>query len=229
FWDRDRERLLNALEGILKFDHQREPRGTVVATELKFGLPGGEFPPLELELPSGRIVNFTGSIDRVETTNAGTLVVVDYKTGIIDSYRKLVPEDPLLGGSQLQLPLYAVAAATYLGHETDGVHATYWFTSDSQRWATRGYLVTQNILDTFNEAIDVIVDGLEGGLFPSKPTPSASKWNGLGKCVFCDPDELGTREIEEKWNAISLLDSFRPYMQLRGEHDVASDGNSDDE
>jgi len=26
-----------------------------------------------------------------------------------------------------------------------------------------------------------------------------------------------------------LLDSFRPYMQLRGEHDVASDGNSDDE
>lgn len=229
FWDRDRERLLNALEGILKFDHQREPRGTVVATELKFGLPGGEFPPLELELPSGRIVNFTGSIDRVETTNAGTLVVVDYKTGKIDSYRKLVPEDPLLGGSQLQLPLYAVAAATYLGHETDGVHATYWFTSDSQRWATRGYLVTQNILDTFNEAIDVIVDGLEGGLFPSKPTPSASKWNGLGKCVFCDPDELGTREIEEKWNAISLLDSFRPYMQLRGEHDVASDGNSDDE
>ncbi|MDP7068023.1 MAG: PD-(D/E)XK nuclease family protein, partial [Acidimicrobiales bacterium] len=229
FWDRDREQLLNALVGILRFDHQREPRGTVVATELKFGLPGGEFPPLERVLPSGRVVNFRGSIDRVETTSAGNLVVVDYKTGKIDSYRKLSPEDPLLGGSQLQLPLYALAAATYLGHETDGVHSSYWFTSDSQRWATRGYLATQNVLDTFDEAIDVIVDGLEGGLFPSIPTPSASKWSGLGKCVFCDPDQLGTREIEEKWNAVSLLDWLRPYMQLRGEYDVASGENSDNE
>ncbi len=229
FWSRDREQLLNDLVGILTFDHQREPRGTVVATELKFGLPDGDFPPLQRELPSGRTVSFRGSIDRVEKTDAGTLVVVDYKTGKIDSYKKLSPEDPMLGGSQLQLPLYAVVANSYLSQGADEVHASYWFTSDSQRWATRGYLISQDVLDAFDEAIDVIVDGIEGGLFPPKPTPSSSKWTGVGKCVFCDPDELGTREIEEKWKALSLLDSLDPYIQLRGEGAIASDEKGDDE
>ena len=194
FWNRDREHLLSDLVGILKYDHQREPRGTVVATELKFGLPDGDFPPLTRKLPSGRTVDFRGSIDRVEKTDAGTLVVVDYKTGKIDSYKKLSPEDPILGGSQLQLPLYAVAANNYLGQDVNELHASYWFTSDSQRWATRGYPVSREVLDAFDEAIDVIVDGIEGGLFPPIPAPSSSRWTGVGKCVFCDPDELGTRE-----------------------------------
>ena len=229
FWNRDREHLLNDLVGILKYDHQREPRGTVVATELKFGLPDGDFPPLKRKLPSGRTVDFRGSIDRVEKTDAGTLVVVDYKTGKIDSYKKLSPEDPILGGSQLQLPLYAVAANSYLGQDVNEVHASYWFTSDSQRWATRGYPVSREVLDAFDEAIDVIVDGIEGGLFPPKPTPSSSRWTGVGKCVFCDPDELGTRAIEDKWKALSLLDSLGPYTQLRGEGGIAGNERGDDE
>ena len=229
FWNRDREQLLNDLVGILKFDSQREPRGTVVATELKFGLPDGDFPPLKRTLPSGRTVTFRGSVDRVEKTAAGTLVVVDYKTGKLDTYKQLSPDNPILGGSQLQLPLYAAAANSYLGQGVNETHASYWFTSDSQKWATRGYPVSYDVLDTFDEAIDVIVDGIEGGLFPPKTAPSSSKWSGVGKCVFCDPDALGTREIDEKWKALSLLDSLHPYTQLRGEEAVASDEKSDDE
>ena len=229
FWKRDREQLLNDLVGILKFDNQREPRGTVVATELKFGLPDGDFPPLKRKLPSGRTVNFRGSVDRVEKTAAGTLVVVDYKTGKLDSYKQLSPDNPILGGSQLQLPLYAAAANSYLGQDVNETHASYWFTSDSQKWATKGYLVTYDVLDAFDEAIDVIVDGIEGGLFPPKPAPSSSKWTGVGKCVFCDPDALGTREIDEKWKTLSLLDSLHPYIQLRGEDAIASDEQGDDE
>ena len=229
FWNRDREQLLNDLVGILKFDHQREIRGTVVATELKFGLPDGDFPPLKHTLPSGRTVNFRGSVDRVEKTRTGTLVVVDYKTGKLDSYKELSPENPILGGSQLQLPLYAAAANSYLGEGIDETHAGYWFTSDSQKWATRGYLVSDNVLDAFDEAMDVIVDGIEGGLFPPKAAPSSSKWTGVGKCVFCDPDALGTREIDDKWKALSLLDSLHPYTQLRGEAAIAGDEKSDDE
>ena len=229
FWSRDREQLLNDLVGILKHDRQRETRGTVIATELKFGLPDGEFPPLKRRLPSGRVVNFRGSIDRVEKTDAGTLVVVDYKTGKIDSYKDLSPEDPILGGSQLQLPLYALAADAYLGQEAGGVHASYWFTSDTQRWSTRGYVITPKILDTFDEAIDVIVNGIEAGLFPSKPAPFSSKWTGVGKCIFCDPDELGTREIEEKWQSMLTVESLAPYLRLRGESNIADDENNYDE
>lgn len=228
FWSRDRDRLLNDLVGILKFDDRREHRGTVVATELKFGLADSDLPPLRRKLPSGRTVLFRGSIDRVEKTGAGDLVVVDYKTGKLDSYKKLDPADPTLGGSQLQLPLYAVAASSYLSQGVSEVHASYWFTSDSQRWTTKGYLVSQDVLNAFDEAIEVIVDGIEGGLFPPKPTPSSSQWTGAGRCVFCDPDELGTRHIEEKWKVLSLLDSLAPYTTLRGEGAIASDERADD-
>lgn len=217
FWSRDREQLLNDLTGILKYDHYRETRGTVVATELKFGLPGGEFPPLQRTLPSGRVVNFSGSIDRVEKTDTGSLVVVDYKTGKLDSYKKLGPEDPILGGSQLQLPLYSLAADTYLGLEAESVHASYWFTSNDQHWATRGYAVTSDILESFDEAIDTVVDGIESGLFPSKPMPSSTNWAGARRCPFCDPDELGTRELEEKWESLLVVGSLAAYIKLRGE------------
>ena len=214
FWRRDREQLLNDLAGILKFDHQREPRGTVIATELKFGLPGADFPPLQRELPSGRTVAFRGSIDRVENASPEGLVVVDYKTGKRDTYKKLSSENPILRGAQLQLPLYALAANAYLGEGNSEVHANYWFASNSQRWATAGYLVTGDVLDSFDKAVDTIVKGIEEGVFPARPEPSESKWTGLGKCVFCDPDQLGTKGIDDSWEAISRSEMLSPYVQL---------------
>ena len=219
FWVRDREKLLNDLEGILKHDHQRENRGTTIATELSFGLPDSKFPPLERILPSGRAVNFRGSIDRVERTETGSLIVIDYKTGKIGDYKNLSSDNPTLGGSQLQLPLYALAANTYLGEEPETGHALYWFTSDSERWATHGYAIDPDILEKFDEAIEVIVDGIEGGLFPSKPTPSNSRWTGVGECRFCNPDELGSGGSTEKWEALLELGLFAPYAMLRGNGD----------
>ena len=46
FWRRDREQLLNDLAGILKFDHQREPRNCY-RYRVKICLPGADFPPLK--------------------------------------------------------------------------------------------------------------------------------------------------------------------------------------
>ena len=229
FWNRDRERVLNDLTGILRYDHQRETRGTVIATELKFGLPEADFPPLKRTLPSGRAVNFRGSVDRVERTDAGALVVVDYKTGKLDSYKKLGPEDPILGGSQLQLPLYALAVYTYLGLENPSVHASYWFTSSDQRWVTRGYAVTPKILESFDEAIDTIVDGIENGLFPSKPPPPSMNWTGATRCVFCNPDGLGTRELEDKWEALLGMEPLASYIALRGEDTTVDGDDSQDD
>ena len=214
FWDRDREQLLNDLAGILKFEHNRERRGTVIATELKFGLPDAEFPPLQRELPSGRTVAFRGSIDRVEKTDSEVLVVVDYKTGKSDAYKQLSSENPILRGSQLQLPLYALAANTHLGQGNSEVHASYWFASNSQQWATVGYLVTDDVLANFDKAVDIMVRGIEEGVFPSRPEPPESKWTGVGQCVFCNPDQLGTKAIDDSWEAISKSELLSPYVQL---------------
>ena len=145
---------------------------------------------------------FRGSIDRVENASPEGLVVVDYKTGKRDTYKKLSSENPILRGAQLQLPLYALAANAYLGEGNSEVHANYWFASNSQRWATAGYLVTGDVLDSFDKAVDTIVKGIEEGVFPARPEPSESKWTGLGKYVFCDPDQLGTKGIDDSWEAI---------------------------
>jgi len=214
FWRRDREQLLNDLAGILKFDHERERRGTVIATELKFGLPDAEFPALQRKLPSGRTVSFRGSIDRVEKADPEVLVVVDYKTGKSDTYKQLSLENPILRGAQLQLPLYALAANTYLVQGNSEVHASYWFASNSQQWATVGYLVTDEVLDNFDKAVDIMVKGIEEGVFPSRPEPSESQWTGVGKCAFCDPDQLGTRDIDDSWEEISRSELLSPYVQL---------------
>jgi|TARA_B100000929_G_scaffold6056_2_gene5090 hypothetical protein len=217
FWSRDREKLLNDLSGILRFDHQREVRGTVVATEFRFGLPGSDVPPVRRILPSGKVVHFGGSVDRVERTDDGNLVVVDYKTGKLDSYKKLGPKDPVLGGSQLQLPVYALAAHASLGSGSEPVHASYWFTSSDQRWKTMGYAVTSEVLASFDKAVDIIVTGIEEGLFPANPDLSSPSWGGSPRCLFCDPDELGTRHLEAKWESLASVESLAPYRELRGE------------
>ena len=166
---------------------------------------------------------FRGSIDRVEKTDSEVLVVVDYKTGKSDAYKQLSSENPILRGSQLQLPLYALAANTHLGQGNSEVHASYWFASNSQQWATVGYLVTDDVLDNFDKAVDIMVRGIEEGVFPSRPEPPESKWTGVGQCVFCNPDQLGTKAIDDSWEVISRSELLSPYVQLWGDDVVNED------
>ena len=58
-----------------------------------------------------------GRIDRVDVGADGTIHVVDYKTGCYyQGYKDLLGDDPVGGGTKLQLPIYGlagrVAAAT---------------------------------------------------------------------------------------------------------------------
>jgi hypothetical protein len=86
--------------------------------------------PFELVVPiAGREerVNFIGQIDRIDVGSAGGQVVfnvIDYKTGA----RAVVDESKVHAGTQLQLPLYAMATAELLLAQENAaaLSAGYW-------------------------------------------------------------------------------------------------------
>lgn len=80
----------------------------VAATELDFS-PGGQHPPIEVSLASGRPGYIEGRIDRIDSYREGGkdyLRIIDYKSG----NASFSLEDLALG-TGLQLPLYASAIA----------------------------------------------------------------------------------------------------------------------
>jgi ATP-dependent helicase/DNAse subunit B len=86
--------------------------------------------PFELVVPMGgreERVSFTGQIDRIDVGRAGGQVVfnvIDYKT----SARAVVDEGKVYAGTQLQLPLYAMATAELLLSQDNAaaLSAGYW-------------------------------------------------------------------------------------------------------
>jgi len=124
-WHGDRQRVLADLDRFVDFDNERRARhrSTPVAAELGFGMPGSPLPPATIDLDADssgrRTLRIRGLIDRLDRTDEGGSVVIDYKTGKISPYQKLSAENPTPGGSCLQLVLYALAAKELKGLNTD--------------------------------------------------------------------------------------------------------------
>src|SRR5664280_2667556 len=81
------------------------------------------FAPVAVEVPRGRVL-MVGSADKVDQTRDGVLLVTDIKTGSARTFTVL-NDDPVAGGTKLQLPVYAHAARQLLGGSK--VEAQYWF------------------------------------------------------------------------------------------------------
>ena len=194
YWDHDRRQILADLVRFLDFDdEQRAHYGSQpAAVELGFGMPHSASGPVSVEIGNGRSVSVRGSIDRVDATPHGGLLVVDYKTGSADAYRKLGPDDPTLGGHRLQLVLYDLAARSLLDiADTAHGHGAYWFVSTKGQFSDVGYATNaarQQVLG----AVNTIVDGVGDGLFPLHPDEPV--WRPWVPCGYCDPDGMGTRD-----------------------------------
>ena len=194
YWDHDRRQILADLARFLEFDDERRAHygSQPAAVELGFGMPDSASGPVSVEIGSGRSMNVRGSIDRVETTPHGGLLVVDYKTGSAGAYEKLGPDDPTLGGHRLQLVLYDLAARSMLGiaDSADG-HGAYWFVSTKGQFSDIGY-ATNAARRQVLKAVNAIVDGVGDGLFPLHPDEPV--WRPWVPCGYCDPDGMGTRD-----------------------------------
>ena len=95
----------------------RADLATFLENDSDFRITEGAVPAefeLRLTAPAPDGLNFNGYIDRIDRSPDGKKAfVIDYKTGRAGSY-KLTDDDPFVGGTKLQLPVYALAAARTL-------------------------------------------------------------------------------------------------------------------
>ena len=214
YWEYDRQQILADLDRFLDFDDaQRASHGSrPAAAELGFGMPASPGGPAVIEIGDGRSLRVRGSIDRVDETDAGGLLVIDYKTGSTRSYEKLSLDDPTLGGCRLQLVLYDLAARRLRGvsDSADG-HGVYWFVSSKGRFTDIGY-PTNDARPQVLAAVGAVVDGVGAGLFPLHPEEPG--WKPWVSCRSCEPDGMGTKDQWRDWQRKKLDPALTAYLDL---------------
>lgn len=191
YWADERERMRADLIDWLTHDSAlAASRGaTVLASEQRFG--GHD---ITLALVDGRRVAIEGTIDRVDRTADGTLVVTDHKTGR-NTFRQLSADDPTLGASLFQLPSYAAAARALFGDDTP-VRAEYGLLRKGD-YERPGVVLTDEVVARVGEQLTLVVDGIESGFFPNRPQRPG--WRMFVECEYCEPDHLGTAERWAEW------------------------------
>ena len=212
YWKRDRRAVLADLEKFLDFDDvMRAKHGSApVASELGFGLPGATVGPVTLRLDEDHTLRLRGSIDRVDTTSADGLVVVDYKTGSSSSFGDLSSDNPNPGGSHLQLALYGAAARALMDQPAAVVHGAYWFVSTKGGFTNIGYEITPEVQHSVFDTVRSIVKGIGDGVFPHHP--KAPEWRRWVPCWFCEPDGLGTSDRHDDWRRKRLHPELAGYL-----------------
>ncbi|MFT7474122.1 MAG: ATP-dependent helicase/nuclease subunit B [Verrucomicrobiales bacterium] len=226
-WAIKREETTADLDAFLRSDNEMraERRSLPNNVEMAFGLPdrtsGVEEPAALVSLPDGRTLRLRGFIDRLDIrTVDGVPVVHDYKTGgFRGQEQKKFDEDPVLGGTKLQLGVYAEAARQRF--ETDEAQAYYWFTSAKGGFKRVGYSWTDERSARFTEAVETIVDGIERGDFPPNPGDLDQFFGEFKNCSFCpftricpvDRDE----ELEQAIKSGRLVD----YVAMHQPSEVA--------
>jgi ATP-dependent helicase/nuclease subunit B len=193
-WQRERLRIAIDLKTMLDEDDlwRASIGASVRASELSFGMKGE--PPVEIDLPNGR-VRMRGSADKVDVGENGTIYVTDIKTGSQRTFKHISQEDPMVGGTKLQLPVYAHAARARYGKPTTPVTTSYWFV----RKEPGRILIdlTPGVQARYADTLDVIVRSIAAGLFP--PKAPAEPDFGWTECNYCNPDDIGHAENRERW------------------------------
>ncbi|MGY2075036.1 PD-(D/E)XK nuclease family protein [Blastococcus sp. SYSU DS0828] len=194
-WQQVLVRIQADLQAMLAADDvwRAEQQARVLASELAFGMNGAE--PVAVPLPDGGTVLMRGSADKVDETADGRLVVTDIKSGSARSFAGLCADDPVLGGSKMQLPVYAHAARQVLDRPDAEVEAAYWFVRrDKGRIAVP---LTSEVEQRYAQTLQVLVTGIRTGLFPARP-PEKDDFAYV-QCAFCNPDGIGHGNARARW------------------------------
>ena len=237
-WAIKREETDSDLLSFLREDEslRTDKRSVPSEVELPFGMAGSRHgggsdaragsvaDAAQVVLSDGRALHLRGLIDRVDVRPDGTPVVIDYKTGRATRQGKF-DKDAVLGGTKLQLGVYAEAAKQH--YETDSAEAYYWYTSTKGEFKVAGYPWTAERRERFVDALDTIVAGIESGLFPPNPGDYNHHWSNFDNCSFCDfkricpvdRDEEFERAVESGRLAdfVKMHDGPEPLREPDGE------------
>lgn len=187
-----------------------------VEAEYSFGGDRGG-PAVEVRTASGKSVRFRGQVDRVDISDDGSRVIVyDYKSGSNAAYSKL-KDDPIKKGTKLQLPLYSMAVADK--YPNADISAAYWFVresgSDELQPTPENYAGERAEL-ALKEAVGTIVEGIDNGVFPARPSDPSSWGDGppsFENCRFCEYNRICPKSKARLWEAKKTsnpaLDNYR--------------------
>src|SRR5690606_25169135 len=115
----------------------------------------------EVPLPDdpGAPIPMRGVVDRIDWTPDGSQAwIIDYKTGSLRPYEAMKDDDPLAGGTKLQLPAYLAAAAGAVR-----VTPLYWFITTAGQFKRKEFSATAENLLRYQETLQAIVEGVRSG------------------------------------------------------------------
>ncbi len=170
---------------------------TEIVTELRFDDidPAKYFNSVIKKIPVG----FTGKVDLVADQNAQEdrqLLVVDYKTGSIDSYKGINDEAPTAQGNKFQLFIYALAVAKLFQVPVEAITTKYWFSSV---FSGQKEIEVSFTPDTFKAAwveVEKVLNLILQGAYMGRPSPNPA---GHGSCEYCNPKGLQNTSLERVW------------------------------
>ncbi len=190
----------------LRSSHRSRP----VAVERRFGFEPDD--PGRVDVGDGRQLLMRGVVDRIDLTDDGGLLVIDYKGGSATPFQKM-NDDPLRGGTRLQLPLYARILADQLDR-TGPRTALYWLTKHKQ---LKHLLLDEALENDLDGHITSALDGIGGGLFPGLPGTTVG-WPRLTfeNCKFCDFDRICPTDRQREWEGVQDDPALTPIDLLLG-------------
>jgi RecB family exonuclease len=165
---------------------------------------------VSLPLPGGGTLLLAGKADKVDQDADGRLYVTDIKTGGASSYQGLCEDDPVLGGSKLQLPVYAHAARARHGTPATEVEAAYWFVRKDK--GRKVVPLSPAVEQVYAETLETIVTAIRDGLFPQRP-PATADFSWV-QCHFCNPDGVGHGEARRRWELIKTDERLNRLVAL---------------
>jgi ATP-dependent helicase/nuclease subunit B len=163
----------------------------------------------EMNIPEKKIAGVTlkGVVDRVDITPDGKRAwVIDYKSGSVADFQQISEDDPLAGGTKLQLPVYMAAAP-----EASEVHALYWFITKKGGFSTVEYAPSPERRRAFEETLGAILAGIQAGSFPAVPGEDNEYYGRFDNCRFCDYDRICSRRRDIEVAAKQGDDAVRPW------------------
>jgi hypothetical protein len=219
-WRAEQARISRDLQLLLdrELRERREGGYTFKAAEVGFGVDPNERAPQPLpaatfELEDGRTIRFRGYVDRVDERPNGQLIVTDYKTGSTSSYEDLKPDNPMLGGRFLQLPIYALA---FRDQSNGPVQARYWFISEKAGFESKNLELNDAAYTKFGEIMNTLVDTMQAGYFPANPGDET--WYNAASydnCRYCPYDLLcPSAQRTEMWQTAIKDPGLKAFAEL---------------
>lgn len=166
----------------------------------------------ETSIPPFEIAGVTlkGVADRVDESLDGKEAwVIDYKSGSTDDYKDIKPENPLAGGTKLQLPVYRAAAP-----KAEDVHAAYWFITKRGGFEFVEYDPAPEQRNAFERTLEAIMAGIGAGAFPAVSGEDDEFYAKFENCRYCDYDRICSRRRDLEMAAKEGDPAVGPWLRV---------------